>query len=325
MKKNKILICGGTGFIGRNLALHFEKNENYDVYITGLTRKIESWPDEKFFKIDLTDKASVNALFEKNKFDTVIQAAANTSGSKDILQKPYLHVTDNAIMNSLILQACYDHNVDSFLFISCGVMYNPNRTPVKEEDFYIEEGIYDSYFGVGWTKLYIEKLCKFYSKLGRTKHTVMRLSNAYGKYDKYDLEKSHFFGATISKVMNSEDGSEIEIWGDGRTERDLLYIDDVVNFIHVALEKQKKPYDLYNVGYGKSHSVTDIVNKIIAASNRQVKIKYNRDKPSINTKLSLNSSKAASELGWKPQVSIESGIKKTISWYSKNILKKVIK
>ena len=109
------------------------------------------------------------------------------------------------------------------------------------------------------------------------------------------------------------------VWGDGTgTERDLLYIDDVTEFIQCAL-KQEHDYRLYNVGYGKSFSVKSIVEKIIKSSGKNLKITYDLTKPSINTKLALNSDKAMRELGWEPRVSLEEGIEKTIEWYMENI------
>jgi nucleoside-diphosphate-sugar epimerase len=161
-------------------------------------------------------------------------------------------------------------------------------------------------------------MCEFYSRLGKTKHTVIRHSNTYGPHDKYDLEKSHMFGATITKVMNANDGDEIIVWGDGTTERDLLYVDDVVNFIDLAILNQEKIYDLYNVGMGKSFSVNDIVNKIIKISGKNIKTKNDLTKPSINTKLAFNSEKAYKELGWEPKYSLTEGVKLTIDWYNKN-------
>jgi GDP-L-fucose synthase len=317
----KILICGATGFLGRNLVNYFENIDDYEVHAVALRRKIDNFPDERFHQADLTNKEQVSMLFSQNKFDIVLQTAASTSGSKDIIEKPYIHVTDNAVMNALILQACYDYDVGHILFTSCGVMYNPERSPVTEKDYHIEEDIFPKYFGVGWTKVYIEKLCKFYSDLGKTKHTIMRLSNAYGPYDKYDLEKSHFFGATITKVMNCKEQDEIIVWGDGTTERDLLYVDDVVEFIHNAIENQSESYELFNVGYGKSFSVKEIVEKIIKISKKDVSIIHDLSKPSINTKLALKSDKASEYFGWYPRNTIEEGIKKTLQWYKENVSK----
>ncbi len=315
----KILICGATGFMGKNITNFFSSLENYDVFAVGDKRALEGWSEDKFYKVDLTNKKEVDILFSKHKFDVVVQAAANTSGSKDIVERPYIHVTDNAVMNALILQACYDYNVGHFLFLSCGVMYNPDRSPVTEDNLDLNEPLFKNYFGVGWTKIYIEKLCEFYSGLGRTKHTVIRHSNTYGPHDKYDLEKSHMFGATITKVMTAEDGDDIVVWGDGSTERDLLYVDDVVDFIYKAIEKQKNNYELYNVGYGRSFSVKEIVKKIVQISEKNVTISHDLTKPSINTKLALLSGKAKKELGWQPKHTLEDGIRKTIQWYRDNI------
>jgi GDP-L-fucose synthase len=316
----KILVCGATGFMGRNISEYFSNLNEYEVYGVANTREYSSWPGKKIYNEDLTTQAGVDSVFNDQKFDIVIQAAATTSGSKDIVERPYLHVTDNAVMNSLILRACYDHSVEHFLFLSCGVMYNPERSPVTEEDHYLDEPIFKNYFGVGWTKVYVEKICEFFAGLGRTKHTSIRHSNTYGPYDKYDLEKSHMFGATITKVMNAQDGDEIVVWGDGSTERDLLYVDDVVDFIHKAIDGQKEQYGLYNVGYGKSFSVKQIVEKIINISEKNVTMVHDLTKPSINTKLALISEKAKKDLGWERTTTLDEGIKKTIQWYRNNIL-----
>jgi len=318
-----ILICGASGFMGKNIANSFLKTKRYHVYGVGNKRAVDNVSEyELFYNCDLTTQKGIDHVFRRGgiKYDIVIQAAANTSGSKDILERPYLHVTDNAVMNSLILQACYDHSVGHMLFLSCGVMYNHDRSPVKECDFYLDEDIFKNYFGVGWTKVYVEKMCEFFSRLGRTKHTVIRHSNTYGPNDKYDLEKSHMFGATITKVMKANEGDEIVVWGDGATERDLLYIDDVVDFIHLAIKNQERQYDLFNVGMGKSFSVNEIVEKIIYHSGKSLTTRLDLTKPSINTKLALNSEKAMRQLGWEPKFSLDEGIKMTIGWYNRNIL-----
>lgn len=321
MANKNILICGASGFMGRNIANHFLKFLEYDVYGVGNSRAVPNTNDYKtFFNCDLTTQKGVDHVFASGiKFDVVVQAAATTSGSKDIIERPYLHVTDNAVMNSLILQACYDYDIGHFLFLSCGVMYNPARSPVTEDDLFLDEEMHKNYFGVGWTKVYIEKMCEFYSRLGKTKHTIIRHSNTYGPYDKYDLEKSHMFGATITKVMEAKEGDEIVVWGDGSTERDLLYVDDVVDFIDKAILGQTNSCEVFNVGYGSSFTVKEIVSKIIKHSNKNLKIIYDLSKPSISTKLAFNSSKAKNILGWQFKTSLDDGIIKTIQWYKNNL------
>ena len=78
----------------------------------------------------------------------------------------------------------------------------------------MDAGIFEKYFGVGWTKVYLEKLCEFYGRLGRTQYSVLRHSNMYGPYDKYDLDRAHVCGATITKVMEAQD--KISVWGGGK-------------------------------------------------------------------------------------------------------------
>ncbi len=193
----------------------------------------------------------------------MIQAPATTSGAKDIVTKPYIHVADNAVMNSLLFRSAHDHGVEQVIFFSCTVMYPEKEKPVREEDFNYE--ISPKYFGVGWTKVYLEKMCEFYSSIGNTKYTAIRHSNIYGPHDKYDLEKSHVFGATVTKVMTAKDG-RITVWGEGTEERDLLYVEDLVRFVGLVMARQKNKFDLVNVGLGKSVSVTELVQKIIQHS-----------------------------------------------------------
>src|SRR3989337_2775069 len=272
MSKKKVLICGATGFIGRNIAESLMKREDMEVFGTYLNSKPMSDPKIKMLKTDLTNRDDVNRVVEG--MDIIIQAAATTAGAKEIVSKPYYHVTDNAIMNSLIFRAAFEKKVSHLLFFSCTVMYQPGDIPVKEGDFDANKEIFPAYFGVGWTKVYIEKMCEFYSKIGNTKYTVIRHSNIYGPYDKFDLERSHVFGATMTKVMTARYG-KITVWGSGEEERDLLYVSDLVNFVELAIEKQKSKFELYNVGYGTSISIDNLVKKIIIiCSGKDIKIEY---------------------------------------------------
>jgi nucleoside-diphosphate-sugar epimerase len=316
MKKLKVLVCGATGFIGRNVALSLVKRD--DVEVIGTYFQSEPFDNDQinFVKVDLRDSKLVDDLIKD--VDIVIQAAATTSGAEDIVNRPYLHVTDNAVMNSLILRSCYDHGVKQFIFFSCTVMYPNSETPLLETDFDANEEIFPSYFGVGWTKVYVEKMCEFYGRLGRTKHTVIRHSNVYGPYDKYDLKRSHVFGATVTKVMSAEDGGKMEIWGTGEEERDLIHISDLVNFIDLSLNKEPQNCGIYNVGDGTSVAIRDLVAKVITASGKQLETTHNLAKPTIKTTLSLDCSLAKETYGWEPKISLEDGIADTISWWSEN-------
>ena len=310
----KILICGATGFIGKNITLGLSKNKNYEIHAVRFKRPAyKTSGNVKWHKADLRDPASVDKLIKN--MDIVVQAAATTSGSKDIVSKPHIHVTDNAVINSFIFRSAYTHEIKHFIFPSCTVMYPSSKKATKENDF--TGKIIDKYKGAGETKVYLEKIAKFYSMLSKTKFTIIRHSNIYGPHDKYDLDKSHVFGATITKVMKAKD--DLEVWGDGSEIRDFLHAEDLVNFIKKAISKQKTQYEIYNCGSGKAITIKKLCNLIVKISKKTLKIKFNKNKPTIAFDMFLNCNKAKKELGWEPKIEIESGIKKTISWWIKNI------
>ena len=310
----KILICGATGFIGKNITLGLSKNKNYEIHAVRFKRPAyKTSGNVKWHKADLRDPASVDKLMKS--MDIVVQAAATTSGSKDIVSKPHIHVTDNAVINSFIFRSAYTHEIKHFIFPSCTVMYPSSKKATKENDF--TGRIIDKYKGAGETKVYLEKIAKFYSMLSKTKFTIIRHSNIYGPHDKYDLDKSHVFGATITKVMKAKD--DLEVWGDGSEIRDFLHAEDLVNFIKKAISKQKTQYEIYNCGSGKAITIKKLCNLIVKISKKPLKIKFNKNKPTIAFDMFLNCNKAKKELGWEPKIEIESGIKKTISWWIKNI------
>jgi nucleoside-diphosphate-sugar epimerase len=139
----------------------------------------------------------------------------------------------------------------------------------------------------------------------------------YGPHDKYDLEKSHVFGATITKVMTAEDG-KVNVWGTGEEKRDLLYVEDLVDFIDIAINKQTTPYELLNVGLGEGIKIKDLVSKIIKHSERDLEIIHDLSKPTVPTSLFLDCSLAKEKLNWEPKHTLDEGIIKTLNWYKNN-------
>jgi len=310
----KILVCGATGFIGKNVVFGLSKYKNFEIHAVRFNRPAyKTSKNVKWHKADLRISNEVDKVVKK--MDIVIQCAATTSGSKDIVSKPYIHVTDNAVMNSHIFRSAFSNKIKHFIFPSCTVMYPSSKNATKETDF--NGKIIDKYKGAGETKVYLEKIAKFYAMLSKTKFTIIRHSNIYGPHDKYDLDKSHVFGATITKVLKAK--NTIEVWGTGNEIRDFLYADDLVDFIKLAIRKQKTSYEIYNCGSGIPVKVKDLVRKIVEISKRDILIQYNETKPTIPFNMYLNNRKAFKELGWKPKVNLDNGIKKTIKWWTENI------
>ena len=314
MARRRVLVCGATGFIGRNLVEALAKRSDLEVHALRLTRPAYEMAGVAWHQGDLRDAATVNALVPG--MDIIIQAAATTSGSKDIVRTPYIHVTDNAVMNSLLLRACYDHKVGHFVFFSCSVMYQPRETPWREDEWDASQEMHLNYFGIGWTKVYIEKMCEFFGRLGVTKHTVIRHTNVFGPHDKFDLERSHVFGATVTKAMTSKTGS-ITVWGTGEEARDLIYVDDLVRFVELSLEKQTGPYEMLHASAGHAVRIKDLVARIVAASGRNLRIEHDPAGPTIKTSFALDNRRALEVLGWKPEVSFDEGVHRTVQWWKR--------
>lgn len=315
----KILITGATGFVGRNMVEHFARL-GHEVYAVCFKSNLFDLPNVKWWRGDLRSQKDINQLVEG--MDIVIHAAASTSGSKDIVNNPALHVTDNAIMNSLLFRAAQEACVKHVIFFSCTVMYQSSDKPLKETDFDANAPLHPKYFGVGHTKLYSEKLCEFYAGLGDTKFTAIRHSNIYGPHDKFDLERSHVFGATITKAMLAQD--KITVWGTGEEARDFLHIDDLCNFVELVIAKQSAPYGLYNCGSGVAVPVKELGKRVIEASGKGLIIDHDLSAPTIPTSLCLDCSKALSEFGWEPKVTLEEGIARTLRWWKDNIQVKLV-
>lgn len=315
--RKKILICGATGFLGRNILDSFVGNEIFGIRAVWHRNSelIEEYSDRiDWIQADLTNKEDVKRVVEG--VDIILQYAAVTTGVKDVVNRPHIHVTDNAVMNSLLLREAYEQKVKHFIFPSCTVMYQSSDYPVKEADFDESAELYSKYYGGASTKVYLEKMCKFYSSIGDTKFTVLRQSNIYGPYDKFNLETGHVFAATVVKVNQSDES--IDVWGTGEEERDLLYVSDLVDCVHSVLKNQKSQFELVNVGFGKSISVANLVKKVLDISGKKLHINYDESKPTIKTKLAVDASRAKEVFSWSPKISLNVGIKSALEWYEEN-------
>lgn len=313
--KRKVLVCGASGFLGYNIFKTLSRRNDLNVYGTSLTnryRRIGPNSMSQIFRVDLTHEKEVRQVTRD--FDVIIQMAACSTGAKDVVERPYIQVTPNAVINSWVFQAAYDNKVGQVIFPSCTVMYPSHDQPSTEAD--AELSPKGAYFGAARMKLFSEGMCQFFAELpkSRTIFTAIRHSNMYGPYDRFDPERSHVFGATIRKVMESKDG-KVVVWGQGTEVRDFLYIDDFVRFIEMVIDKQDYKFDIFNLGSDQPITIAELIRRVVEISGRDLKIVYDPQGPTLGTKTSINSAKARKKFGWQPQVSLNEGIAKTIEWY----------
>jgi nucleoside-diphosphate-sugar epimerase len=292
MKRNKYIVIG-----------HWNEREPYE--LSDCEQTIE-WRRANLMKED-----EICRLLED--VDIIIQAAAVTSGSKDIIESPHVHICKNAVMNSLLLAEAYKRKVKKFVFMSCSVMYKSGVGPQKEDQVDVD-AIDRRYFGAAHTKMYIEKIMEFYSMSGEMTCIAIRHSNIYGPHDKYDEFKSHFFGATVRKIMSNA-GGELLVWGDGSEKKDLLYVEDLVRFVESVLCQESSRFEVVNCGSEAAVPIADIVKEMLALSGNEFTIRYDKDMPHIPASIEMCCKKARMMYHWTPKVGIREGIIRTLKWY----------
>src|SRR5665213_2270411 len=195
----KILIAGGAGFIGTNLAIRLAA-AGANLRLTVHDKPLQSaFPGAEVLELDL--RGPEDCARAVAGVDFVFICSAHTSGAAAIRATPLVHITPNVLINTLLLDAAYQAHVSKLCFISSGAAYPPTGArPVGEAEMFNGDPV-DVYFPAGWMKRYAEVLCRTYSeKIAQPMPTVVvRPSNIYGPYDKFDCAVSHVTAALIRR------------------------------------------------------------------------------------------------------------------------------
>lgn len=309
----KVLVAGGTGFIGANIVRRLLV-EGCRVRST-VHQRSPPIVDERieYVPADLTVMDDCRRVVDG--IDYVFMCAANTSGAAVMTSNPLAHVTPNVVMNAQLMEAAYHSGTKKYLFISSCAAYPPTGSrPVREEEMFVGDP-YDTYFSVGWMKRYAEILCLMYAKhISPPMSTVVvRPSNAYGPLDDYDFRTSHMTAALIRRVV--ERHRPLEVWGTGEDVRDLIYIDDLVEGTLAAFEKTAS-YTAINIASGTPYSVKEVLRTIMDADGYiDADVRFNPDRPSTIPIRLVDVDKAQRELGFKATHELEEGIRRTLAWY----------
>ena len=174
------------------------------------------------------------------------------------------------------------------------------------------------YYSVGWMKRYAEILCIVYSQKIKNPMAcvVVRPSNAYGPYDKYDFGKSHMCAAMLRRVVERHD--PIEMRGTGDDVRDLIYIDDLIEGIILAMEKTDI-YTAVNIASGRGYSVKEVLQTFLEVDGyTDATVMFDPSKPTMIPIRLVDTTKAEKELGFKAGTSLREGFEKTVRWYREN-------
>ncbi len=312
----KILVAGGTGFLGVNLINRLLKTK-CTIRATSHTRTpVISDPRVTFVSADLTRMEDCRGAVEG--MDYVFMCAANTSGAAVMALTPLAHVTPNVVMNAQLLEAAYFAKVKKFVFISSSAAYPPTADrPVREDEMFGADP-YEVYYSVGWMKRYAEILCKIYAQKIKNPMPVLvvRPSNIYGPYDKFDFARSHVTTALIRRVVERQ--KPLEVWGTGDDVRDLIYVDDFLDGLLAAVEKTED-YLAVNLASGKGHSVKQILQTILDVDGyHDADVRFDASKPSTIAIRMVDIGLASSLFGFQPKVDIKDGLARTVTWYREN-------
>jgi len=245
----------------------------------------------------------------------VFLCAANTSGAAGMQSSPLAYLTPNVIMNMHMLEAAYAAHVEKVLFISSSTIYRAaGDRPLKEAEAF-DGDPYEKYFPVGWMNRFCEVLCRIYSEQLRDpiKTVVLRPTNIYGEYDDFEFATAHVLPALIRKVV--ERHSPIEVWGNGNDVRDLIYVDDFIDAVLLAMAKVSS-YCPINIGLGRGYSVKQVLQMILEVDGyTDAKIEFDTSKPSMIPVRLVDTTKAETLLGFEAKTDLREGIGRTIQWF----------
>ncbi|MDO8460073.1 MAG: GDP-L-fucose synthase [Nanoarchaeota archaeon] len=302
-KEAKIYISGHSGLLGSALVRCLKK--------IGYTNLLVKTSEE----IDLRNQREVESFFEKEKPDYVIHAAARVGGIKANMEKPAQFIYDNIQMETNVINSAWKYGVKKLLFISSNCIYPKDAKQPFQEDSLGTGKIESTNEAYGMAKLAGMAMCKAYNTQYKTNFISVIPCSLFGPGDNFDPEGSHLIPALIRKFYEAKINnlSEAVLWGTGTPRREIMYVDDAAEAC-IFLMNNYNSSEPINAGIGKDYSIKEIAEMIKEIIGFKGKMVQDISKPDgINKKL-IDSSKIYS-LGWKPNIDIIEGLKKTFNWY----------
>ena len=314
----KILITGGAGFIGSNYAHYrFEQYPTDEIYIldkltyAGNMDNLKGISDEDrfhFVKGDVADKDFVDELFAKEKFDIVVNFAAETHVDRSITG-PSIFVLTNIVGTQNLLEASRINGVKRYHQVSTDEAYGDLGT--DSTDLFTEETPIAPNCPYAASKASADLLVRSYFETYELPATISRCSNNYGPYQFPEKLIPYFF-----KLIS--EGKDVPVYGDGLNVRDWLYVLDHCTAID-AIVSRGKAGDVYNVGGNNEKTNLEITKFLLDFLGRDESlITYVDDRLAHDRRYAIDASKMKDELGWEPSVDFAEGIKQTFEWYEAN-------
>ncbi len=318
LRDRRVLVTGAAGLVGTNLVKRLVGD---GVRVRATVHHREPARAEhgvEYIRADLTRAEDCRRVVEGQQF--VFMCAASTSGAAVTNAVPMAHVTPNIVMNAQMLEAAYDAGVKKFVWLGSTTGYPPTGDrPVKEDEMFDGEP-FEKYYFVGWMKRFSEILCRMYGeKLPHPMTTIiLRPTNIYGPHDKFDPAASHVTPALIRRVVERQ--NPIEVWGTGDDVRDVIYVDDMIEAMLLAIEKVES-YAAINIGLGRAFSVKEILQMILDLDGyTNATVVFDPTKPTTIPVRVIDTGKAKAMLGFTAGTDLLEGLRRTIQWYRESVV-----
>ena len=315
----KVLVTGGAGFIGGNFVHHMvNKYPDYQIVNLDLLtyagnletlKPVEDKPNYKFVKGDIADEAFIMDLFEKEKFDVVVNFAAESHVDRSI-EDPGIFVQTNVMGTRVLLDASRKFGVKRYHQVSTDEVYGD--LPLDRPDlFFTENTPIHTSSPYSASKASADLFVLAYHRTFGTPVTVSRCSNNYGPY--HFPEK--LIPLMISRALADE---EHPVYGNGENVRYWMLVSDHCAAIDLIIHKGKVG-EVYNIGGHNERTNLQVVQTILKALDKpESLIKYVKDRPGHDRRYAIDPTKIETELGWKPKYNFDTGIAQTIQWYLDN-------
>ncbi len=310
----KIFITGAAGFIGSHLCEALlargdavvgldDFNDDYDPAIKRENIKAALGHDRfTLAEADLCDEAALREVFAKEQPEVVVHLAAR-AGVRPSLQDPNLYHRTNVIGSQHVLDACRDYKPSHLVFASSSSVYGGSaEVPFKEAD-----PVMRPISPYAATKRMNELQAHVYSHVYGIKTTLLRFFTVYGPRQRPDMA-IHAFTRRIL------DGDSVPMFGDGATQRDYTYIDDVIAGVLQAVDRPF-PYEIFNLGEQHTTRLDDLIALIARHAGKPAKIEVKPLQPGDVTITYADISRARDKLGYAPKISMDEGVARFVAWY----------
>ncbi|MFC3886635.1 dTDP-glucose 4,6-dehydratase [Bacillus songklensis] len=306
----RVLVTGGAGFIGRWVVKQLLSDGHHvwvlDDLSNGRKENIEEFINHKqfvkFIKGDIKDANLLETLF-LNEFDLCYHLGASIN-VQDSIDNPKTTFDNDTVGTFHVLEQCKKHNV-KLVFMSTCMVYDRAARPtgIKETDRVKPASPYAG------AKIAAENMVLSYYYAYDLPTVIIRPFNTYGPFQKTGGEG----GVVAIFIKNKLDDKPLQIYGDGKQTRDLLYVEDCARFVVKTGYSDQANGEIINAGLGRDISINDLAKLIVQDETRIEHVKHIHPQSEI-PKLLCNYEKAKKLLGWEPQVSLEEGINRTEEW-----------